>query len=257
MSRKPRESVFHISQMDSIQWLRRLNSESVDCVFTDPAYESLEKHRAVGTTTRLQDWFDVFPNSRYLDLMMELHRVLRRDRHCYVMSDEETLYVLRPAAEEAGFKWWKAVVWDKETIGNGYHYRNSHEFIVFLEKGKRPLRDRTRVRSVVRPSEIEGTKPVRGRYPTQKPVPLIRHFLHQSVDPGMVVIDPFMGSGATLIAGVEEGCEVWGTDLWDRSVGITRERLFLRNVKERGTDPSLMFGVEMEFGSPTPESADL
>ena len=247
MSKKVRPPLFHLSLMDSIQWLRRLNSESVDCVFTDPAYESLEKHRAIGTTTRLQDWFPIFRNARYSDLMAELYRVLRCDRHCYVMSDEDTLYTLRPAAEDAGFKWWKSVVWDKETIGNGYHYRNSHEFVVFLEKGKRPLRDRTRVRSVVGPSTVPGTKPIRGgKYPTQKPVALIRHFLHQSVDPGMVVIDPFMGSGATLVAGVDEGCEVWGTDIEQRSVDLASGRLMSMKCARRG-DPSLLMAVEVEL----------
>ena len=34
-------------------WLRSLKAGSVDLLITDPAYESLEKHRAVGTTTRL------------------------------------------------------------------------------------------------------------------------------------------------------------------------------------------------------------
>ena len=233
--------------MDAVQWLRRLDSESVDCAFTDPAYESLEKHRAIGTTTRLKDWFEIFRNVRYLDLMVEMYRVLRNNRHCYVMSDEETLYTLRPAAEEAGFKWWKAVVWDKETIGNGYHYRNCHEFVVFLEKGKRPLRDRTTVRSVVSPSTVPGTKPIRGtkKYPTQKPVPLIRHFLHQSVEPGMVVIDPFMGSGSTMLAGIKEGCEVWGTDIGKRSIEFARRQLV--NIPERMNDPSLLMGTDVEL----------
>ena len=254
---KAKLPVFHLSLMDAIQWLRRLNTESVDCIFTDPAYESLEKHRAIGTTTRLQDWFPIFRNVRYLDLMVELYRVLRNDRHCYVMSDEETLYTLRPAAEEAGFKWWKAVVWDKETIGNGYHYRNCHEFVVFLEKGKRPLRDRTRVRSVVGPRTVPGTTPVRGgRYPTQKPVPLIRHFLHQSVEPGMVVIDPFMGSGSTLLAGIEEKCEVWGTDVVQRSLDLVRNRMVMNDVPEKGNDPSLLMGTEVEMETAPPEPPD-
>ena len=42
---------FELSALDAVQWLRELPTESVDLVVTDPAYESLEKHRAVGTTT--------------------------------------------------------------------------------------------------------------------------------------------------------------------------------------------------------------
>jgi site-specific DNA-methyltransferase (adenine-specific) len=45
---------FDLSTRDAVDWLRDLPAESVDLLITDPAYESLEKHRAVGTTTRLK-----------------------------------------------------------------------------------------------------------------------------------------------------------------------------------------------------------
>jgi DNA modification methylase len=58
---------------DCIDMLKSLPSESVDLVITDPAYESLEKHRAIGSKTRLKhskassnDWFQTFPNKRSL-----------------------------------------------------------------------------------------------------------------------------------------------------------------------------------------------
>ena len=64
--------VFDLSCRDAVEWLQQLPSESVDLLITDPAYESLEKHRAIGTTTRLKhskassnDWFHVFPNARF------------------------------------------------------------------------------------------------------------------------------------------------------------------------------------------------
>jgi site-specific DNA-methyltransferase (adenine-specific) len=48
------ENPFVLAQRDAVLWLESLASESVDLVVTDPAYESLEKHRAIGTTTRLK-----------------------------------------------------------------------------------------------------------------------------------------------------------------------------------------------------------
>ena len=71
---------------DAVGWLRDLPAESVDLLITDPAYESLEKHRAVGTTTRLKhsksssnDWFTIFPNARFPELFCEMFRVLSFD----------------------------------------------------------------------------------------------------------------------------------------------------------------------------------
>ena len=111
---------FHLSQTDAVAWLRTLPSESVDLVVTDPPYESLEKHRAIGTTTRLKhskassnDWFSIFPNARFPELFAEVHRVLRRNTHFYLYCDPETMFVAKPLAEAAGFKFWKPLIWDK------------------------------------------------------------------------------------------------------------------------------------------------
>ena len=46
-----------LCSIDAVEYLRRIPTGSVDLVITDPPYESLEKHRAKGTTTRIgRDW---------------------------------------------------------------------------------------------------------------------------------------------------------------------------------------------------------
>src|SRR5687767_1815202 len=140
--------VFDLSLLDAVEWLRGVPNESVDLLVTDPAYESLEKHRAVGTTTRLKhskassnDWFTVFPNARFRELFVEVWRVMRKNTHFYLYCDQETAFVAKPIAEEVGFKFWKPLVWHKVSLGMGYHYRSTYELILFFEKGKRKLAD--------------------------------------------------------------------------------------------------------------------
>src|SRR4026209_999924 len=139
---------FELANLDAVRWLQDQPSESIDLLITDPAYESLEKHRAVDTTTRLKhskassnDWFRIFPNARFAELFAETYRVLRRDTHFYLLCDAETMFVAKPEAEQAGFKFWKPLVWDKRTIGMGYHYRARFELILFFEKGKRRVKE--------------------------------------------------------------------------------------------------------------------
>jgi len=141
-------SRFRLNQDDAVTWLRSLPDESIDLIVTDPPYESLEKHRAIGTTTRLRhskassnDWFAIFPNTRFPELFAETFRVMKRDCHFYLFCDQETMFVAKPLAEEAGFKFWKPIIWDKKRIGMGYHYRSRYECILFFEKGKRKLSD--------------------------------------------------------------------------------------------------------------------
>src|SRR5438270_7599861 len=112
----------HLHQMDAVDWLRTLPPASVDLVVTDPPYESLEKHRAVGTTTRLKQskassnpWFRVFPNARFPELFAEVYRVMVQGAHFYLFCDAETAFVAKPLAEAAGFKFWKPLIWDKRT----------------------------------------------------------------------------------------------------------------------------------------------
>ena len=135
-----------LAQMDAVAWLKSLPDNSIDLMITDPPYESLEKHRARGTTTRLKEskgssnrWFSIFPNDRFPEFFAEVFRVLKKNRHFYLMCDQETMFHVKPLAEAAGFTFWKPVVWDKCAIGMGYHYRNRHEFVLFFEKGKRKL----------------------------------------------------------------------------------------------------------------------
>ncbi|HKY40724.1 MAG TPA: site-specific DNA-methyltransferase [Polyangiaceae bacterium] len=208
-----------ISQLDAVAWLRSLRPESVDLAVTDPAYESLEKHRAVGTTTRLtNEWFEIFPNSRFPELFAELHRVLKPNTHCYMYCDQETMFVAKPIGEAAGFKFWKGLVWEKQAIGMGYHYRAQHEMILFFEKGARKLND-------LGISDVLSCKRIRNGYPTEKPVEVSEVLIGQSTEAGELVIDPFMGSASVGVAALNLGRRFAGTDISDAAVKLARERL--------------------------------
>lgn len=218
-------SSFELSNVDAVAWLRSLPTESVDLVVTDPAYESLEKHRAVGTTTRLKhsksssnDWFSIFPNSRFGELFDEVFRVLRRDTHFYLFCDAETMFVAKPEAERAGFRFWKPLVWDKRTIGMGYHYRARYEFILFFEKGKRRLND-------LGIADIFSVPRVHRGYPAEKPPAVSEILIGQSTEPGQLVADPFMGSASVGVAALKLSRRFIGTDLNPEAVRLGASRL--------------------------------
>jgi site-specific DNA-methyltransferase (adenine-specific) len=216
---------FQLHHGDAVEFLRCVPSSSVDLIITDPAYESLEKHRAVGTTTRLKvsksssnPWFAIFPNARFPELFVELHRVLRRHAHLYLFCDPETAFVAKPIAEAAGFKFWKPLVWDKRSIGMGYHYRSRYEFVLFFEKGKRRLAN-------LGTADIIEVPRIRGGYPTEKPSAVSSVLVRQSSNPGEIVLDPFMGSASVGVAALSEGRAFVGNDLSAQSLEIARQRL--------------------------------
>ena len=218
-------SVFQLSVQDAVTWLKSLPAESVDLLITDPAYESLEKHRAIGTTTRLKhskassnDWFTVFPNARYGELFAEVFRVLKRNTHFYLLCDAETMFIAKPEAERAGFRFWKPLVWDKKTIGMGYHYRARYEFILFFEKGKRRLND-------LGTADVIAVPRIHGGYPAEKPPELAEVLIRQSSATGELVADPFMGSGSVGVAALTLGRRFLGNDLNPEAVRLADQRL--------------------------------
>ena len=209
---------------DAVSWLRSLADASVDLAITDPPYESLEKHRAVGTTTRLKIskassnvWFAIFPNARFPELFAEVYRVLKPDAHFYLFCDAETAFIAKPAGEAAGFRFWKPLIWDKKTIGMGYHYRSRYEMILFFEKGRRRLND-------LGVADVISCARVRSGYPTEKPVEVSEVLVEQSSDRGQLVVDPFMGSGSVGVAAARLGRRFAGNDIADTALAHARRR---------------------------------
>lgn len=216
---------FRLVQADAVTMLAGLSSHSVDLMITDPAYESLEKHRAVGTTTRLKhsksssnEWFPIFPNTRFSELFREAYRVLAPNAHLYLFCDQETMFVAKPAGEAAGFKFWKPLVWEKQQIGMGYHYRAQYELILFFEKGKRKLHD-------LGVADVISERRVRGGYPTEKPVAVSQVLIRQSSALGELVVDPFCGSSSVGEAAVKTGRRFLGGDVLEAAIEVSRARL--------------------------------
>lgn len=239
---------------DVIELIKSLPSESIDLCITDPPYESLEKWRATGTTTRLShskssnnDWFSIFPNKLYSTLFTELFRVMKPGTFVYIFCDEETRDIVccgySPQSGvsinvqfggiptqsspicDAGFKYWKALIWDKVIYGTGYHFPAQHEFILMLEKVVRKNKHR-RLNSN-QPGDVLSVKRLKGKslYPTEKPKPLIWKLITESSNEGDVVLDPFMGSGVVPLVSTLTHRKFIAGDISEKSVEYTLRRL--------------------------------
>lgn len=220
-----------LHKSDCVTWLASLESGSSDLIVTDPAYQSLEKHRAMGTTTRLKKskgsssaWFKIFPNSRFPEFFEQCYRVLRKNRHLYVICDHETMFVIRDIGIAAGFHFWKPLIWFKEgRIGMGYHYRGQFEVVLFFEKKGRATGRKLHNASM---GDVLRHTPVRTPYPTEKPVGLLTDLIGQSSDEGELVLDPFFGSGSAAVACQLLQRNFSGSDVSDFAHEYARERLF-------------------------------
>ena len=253
-----------IHEMDAVELVGQLPNDSVDLVIFDSAYESLEKWRATGTTTRLKhskgssnDWFETFPNAGYFPLFGHLYRVMKPGAHLYMFCDEETRDMVccgfspqtgefieksvggakmtnPSSAPIKSFKVWKSIVWDKVHKGLGYHYPAQHEFILFAEKvekkGKHRQLNTNKVGDVISVPRLKGNR----FYPTTKPAPLIWTLINESSQPGDVVLDPFMGGGTVPVLCKMMNRYFIAGDISTKSIeytltGLKDPKLFVKN----------------------------
>jgi site-specific DNA-methyltransferase (adenine-specific) len=124
--------------------------------------------------------------------------------------------------EAIGFK--QAVVWDKGGLGMGWHYRRNYELMLVAEKpgGAGKWYGGHSQPNVIR---IPGIKPSEDDHPTPKPEALFRLFTRLHSTGGDLILDPFMGSGTTLLAAKQLGRRAIGIEIERRYCDIAIERL--------------------------------
>jgi site-specific DNA-methyltransferase (adenine-specific) len=75
------------------------------------------------------------------------------------------------------------------------------------------------------PSVIEWQYTRNEFHPTQKPLCVLKPFTEAYSRPGDIILDPFCGSGSTLLAAAHLGRRAIGIELESSYVAVTKERL--------------------------------
>lgn len=223
---------------DCLQVMATLPDESVDTICMDPPYSSGTRREAAKTLRAKsmlrsdREWFgtDSLTTNGFAWLMRELavecRRVLKKGGHLLCFIDWRMLPPLSGAIESADLRPMGVVVWDKGRFGMGAHFRNQHEMILHFAKGDPGPAQRHDVANVIRQAPVRD-----GDHPTEKPVALLWQLLTTVTPPGGVVLDPFAGSGSTLVAAQQAGYSAIGIEREAEYVAIAEARL---NGTQRG-----------------------
>ena len=186
---------------------RLLDGTQVDMVFTDPPYNvnyaNSAKDKMRGKDRAILN--DNLGDGFYDFLLAALTPTIA---HCrggiYVAMSSSELDVLQAAFRAAGGKWSTFIIWSKNTFTLGRaDYQRQYEPILYgwREGAQRHWcgdRDQGDVWNIKKPQKND-------LHPTMKPVELVERAIRNSSRPGNVVLDPFGGSGTTLIAAEKSG----------------------------------------------------
>lgn len=231
-------SIYH---GEALTCLADTATASVDVLLTDPPYSSggmfrsdravdpVLKYSGFGTGTARQDLGTFGGDSRDQRSFIgwvsawswQALRVVRPGGFGFVFSDWRQLPAATDALQLGGWTWRGVIAWDKGT-GRPIRgrFRSDVEFIAWGTHGGTPDA------AAVYPSSVLTIPTVGGEreHVTQKPVDLLEVLL--SVVPGPArVLDPFMGSGSTLVAARRLGCRAIGFEVEERYCEIAAKRL--------------------------------
>lgn len=199
--------------------MRKLPSNSVDLVFTDPQYGiNFDKNSKVldawANKVYKQDDEEERVMNNISIVVRECYRVLKNDRHMYLWFGIQHYSYLLRMIQEAGFNVNPVpCVWYKTggggACGSEYTYASNYETCLFCMKGRRPLNKLGQTNVWMEPR----VAPQRKVHPAEKPRTLIRKMIEQSSNPGELVIDPYGGSFSTLISALEIKRNGWSCDI--------------------------------------------
>jgi site-specific DNA-methyltransferase (adenine-specific) len=208
--------------------LNELPSESIDMVLTDPPY-------GVGYRGRwCSDWDELIGDRDPAELYTaysQLFRVLKPNSFCLSFYGWPDADLFVGAWKLLSFRPVSHIVCVKNNIGLGYFARGRHETAYLLAKGQ-PPRPQLAASDVF---EWERESPT--YHPCQKPLQVISRLLATFSPENAVILDPFMGSGTTLLAARNLGCRAIGIEIDERYCQVASDRLAQQRLNFGSTRP--------------------
>lgn len=194
-----------------------MEAESIDAIITDPPYGINFQSGNRKATPRMGKIAN--DQAPFIWWLYDAFRVLKSGDSgrgtlvCFTRWDVEQIFI--DAIQLAGFVVKSEVIWDKVSGGMGdlkAQFSPSHENIIFAVKGKYQFPGK-RPRDLITFPKVPSNMVV---HPTEKPVGLLANLITSVTKPGDLILDPFAGSGSTLVAAQKTGRNYIGIEI-DRS----------------------------------------
>jgi len=236
-----------IYQGDCLEILAQIPESSVDLVFADPPYflsnGGITCHAGKMVSVNKGAW----DKSRGPDANHEFNRawlaaaqrVLKPNGSIWVSGTAHVIHSVGFAMQQLGFKLLNDISWVKPNPPPNLscrYFTHATETLIWAAKNSKSrhtfnyklMKETNRgkqMKSVweIRPPEVWEKK--FGKHPTQKPVALLERILLASSHEGDLVLDPFSGSGTTLLTAFRLRRHALGCELSTEFLSLSLRRL--------------------------------
>lgn len=231
------------SALEVESYARLLDGEAANMVFTDPPYNVAINGHVSGLGKVKHAEFQMasgeMSEPEFTYFLGVAHKMMARHTVdggiIFTCMDWRHMRQLLDAVDEAKLKLLNLCVWAKTNGGMGSLYRSQHELVAVLKNGTAPHinnvelgkhgRYRTNVWSYPGANTFrKGRDRDLADHPTVKPVAMIADAIKDCSDRGHTVLDPFGGSGSTLLAAERTGRVARLIELEPRYVDVTIRR---------------------------------
>ncbi|MFB2553799.1 DNA methyltransferase [Ensifer soli] len=198
---------------DCITLMQRLQSGSVDFILTDPPYlvRYRDRHGRTVANDDNADWLK--------PAFGQMYRILKPNSLAVSFYGWNEVDRFAEAWREAGFRIVGHLVFAKPYASSRRFLQHTHEQAYLLAKGRPPF-------PATKLSDIQSWDYTANRlHPTQKPVRPLKSLIRALTKPNDLVLDPFCGSGSTLVAAHDTGRDFLGMELDSRHYLSARLRL--------------------------------
>ena len=251
---------------DALKELKKIPDESVDLVFADPPYNMSKKNGLGWKYSKhitMQEEWDMFSKDEYFkfnkEWIKEALRVLKHGGSLWICGSFHNIYQVGFILQHIeDVKINNSIVWFKPNAQPNISCRmftESTEHLIWASKngkGKRWTFNYEDTKNKIEDQMNPKGKQTRnvwsipltpkkekwaGPHPTQKPEELLRRIILSCTKKGNTVLDPFVGSGTTSVVAKMLG---------RNSVGIEKEKKYLKIIKKRLSPPQKKIGEETE-----------
>src|SRR5437879_5413285 len=264
-----------IYQADCLDILAAIPPNSVDLVFADPPYflsnGGITCHAGKMVSVHKGDWDklpgpDLGPVRARYDKVHEFNRawlaacqrVLKPNGSIWVSGTAHVIHSVGFAMQQLGFKLLNDISWVKPNPPPNLscrYFTHATETIIWAAKDKKSrhtfnyklMKETNRGKQMKSVWEIrppESWEKRHGKHPTQKPVALLERILQAATNEGDVVLDPFAGSGTTLLAALRLRRNAAGCELGAEFLTLSLRRLCSNLVQLEVSVACLQFSVD-------------